>query len=43
VRLSSDGDFDLDAGFDVDDDLLDNFGWGVKTGVGVSNFSFLFW
>jgi len=29
-RLGGDGDFDFDTGFDVDDDLLDNFGWGVE-------------
>jgi len=28
--LCGDGDFNFDTGFDVDDDLLDNFGWGVE-------------
>lgn len=28
--LSGNGDFDLDAGFDVDDDLLDNLGGRVE-------------
>jgi len=31
VHLSSDGDLDLDTGLDVDDDLLDDLGWCVKT------------
>jgi hypothetical protein len=28
--LCGDGDFDLDTGLDVDDDLLDNFGGSVE-------------
>jgi hypothetical protein len=30
VHLSSDRDLDLDTGFDVDDDLLDDLGRGVE-------------
>jgi hypothetical protein len=30
VHLSSDGDFDLNTGLDVDDDLLDNLSRGVE-------------
>lgn len=31
VRLSSNGNLDLDASLDVDDDLLDGLGGSVKT------------
>ena len=31
LYLSSDCDLDLDAGLNVDDDLLDNLRWGVET------------
>lgn len=31
VHLSSNGDLDLDAGLDVDDDLLDDLGGGSQT------------
>jgi hypothetical protein len=31
MHLSSDGDLDLDTGLDVDDDLLDDLSWCVKT------------
>jgi len=31
LHLSSNRDLDLDTSFDVDDDLLDNFGWSVET------------
>jgi len=34
VRLGGDGDFNLYTGFDIDDDLFDNLGWGVETGGG---------
>jgi hypothetical protein len=31
IHLSSNGDLNLDTGLDVDDDLLDDLSWGVKT------------
>ena len=30
THLSGDGDLDLDTSLDVDDDLLDDLGWGVQ-------------
>jgi len=30
AHLSGDGDLDLDTSLDVDDDLLDDFGWGIE-------------
>ncbi len=30
LRLGSDGDLDLDAGLDIDNDLLDDLGRGVQ-------------
>jgi len=30
IRLCGDGDLNLDTSLDVDDDLLDNLGWGVQ-------------
>ena len=32
--LSSNGDFDLNTGLDIDDDLLDDLGGGVETSKG---------
>jgi hypothetical protein len=31
MHLSSNGNLDLDTGLNVDDDLLDDLSWGVKT------------
>jgi hypothetical protein len=31
LQLSSNGDLNLDTSLNVDNDLLDNLGWGVET------------